>query len=82
MCNRALPVGDNGASGVCPRTDPVNSLSTSAGKSYTVMYLTMECASNSSVLQQDLDRLSVREPDWAMEFNPSKCQVVQNQGSL
>ena len=45
------------------------------------MYLTMEGAKNSSVLQQDLDRLSVWESDWDMEFNPSKCQVVQVAGS-
>ena len=47
----------------------------------TAMYLTMEGAKNSSVLQQDLDRLSVWESDWDMEFNPSKCQVVQVAGS-
>ena len=29
------------------------------------------------MLQQDLDRLSVWESQWDMEFNPSKCQVVQ-----
>ena len=29
----------------------------------TAMYLTMECAKNSSILQQDLDRLSVWESD-------------------
>ena len=45
------------------------------------MYLTMEGAKNSSVLQQELDRLSVWESDWDMEFNPSKCQVVQVAGS-
>ena len=45
------------------------------------MYLTMEGAKNSSVLQQDLDQLSVWESDWDMEFNPSKCQVVQVAGS-
>ena len=45
----------------------------------TAMYLTMEGANDSSVFQQDLDRsrLSVWEFDWDMEFNPSKCQVVQ-----
>ena len=43
------------------------------------MYLTMEGANNSSV-QQDLDRLSVWESDWDMEFNPSKCHVVQVSG--
>ena len=37
-------------------------------------------ANDSSVLQQDLDRLSVWESDWDMEFNPSKCQVVQVTG--
>ena len=47
----------------------------------TAMYLTMEGANDSSVLQQDLDRLSVWESDWDMEFNPSKCQVVQVTGS-
>ena len=29
------------------------------------------------VLQNDLDRLSVWEDRWDMEFNPSKCQVVR-----
>ena len=29
------------------------------------------------MLQQDLDKLSVWESRWCMEFNPSKCQVVQ-----
>ena len=47
----------------------------------TAMYLTMEGANNSSVLQEDLDGLSVWESDWAMEFNPAKCQVVQVTGS-
>ena len=37
----------------------------------------MEGAKNSPVLKQDLDRLSVWESDWDMEFNPSKCQVLQ-----
>ena len=46
----------------------------------TAMYLTMEGANDRSVLQQDLDRLSVWESDWDMEFNPSKCQVVQVTG--
>ena len=45
-----------------------------------IMYLTMEGANDSSVLQQDLDRLSVWESDWDMEFNPSKCLVVQVTG--
>ena len=48
----------------------------------TDMYLTMEGANNSSV-QHDLDRLSVWETGSLtgyMEFNPSKCQVVQVTG--
>ena len=45
------------------------------------MYLTMEGSKNSSVLQQDLDRLSVWESVWDMKFNPSKCQVVLVAGS-
>ena len=44
------------------------------------MYLTMEGADDSSVLQQDLDRLSVWESGWDMEFNLLKCQVVQVTG--
>ncbi|MEW8546483.1 MAG: reverse transcriptase family protein, partial [Candidatus Thiodiazotropha sp.] len=47
----------------------------------TALYLTIEGASDSSALQQDLDKLSVWESDWDMEFNPSKCQVVQVTGS-
>ena len=42
----------------------------------TALYLTMEGADDSSMLQQDLDRLSGWEIAWDMEFNPSKCQVV------
>ena len=40
----------------------------------------MEGADDSSVLHQDLDRLSVWESDWDKEFSPSKCQVVQVAG--
>ncbi|MCG8078312.1 MAG: reverse transcriptase family protein, partial [Candidatus Thiodiazotropha taylori] len=47
----------------------------------TALYLTLEGAHDSSVLQRDLDKLSVWETDWDMEFNPSKCQVVQVTGS-
>ena len=46
----------------------------------TDMYLTMEGANDSLVLQQDLDRLSVWESDWDMEFNTSKWQVVHVTG--
>ena len=41
----------------------------------------MDGAKNSSGLQQNLDRLSVWESDWEMDFNPSKCQVVHMAGS-
>ena len=47
----------------------------------TALYLTMEGADDSSVLQQDLDSLSGWETAWDMEFNTSKCQVVQVTGS-
>ena len=45
------------------------------------LYLALEGAEDSSVLQQDLDKLSVWESDWDMEFNPSKNQVLQVTGS-
>ena len=45
------------------------------------LYFTMWSADDSSVLQQDLDRLSRWEVAWDMEINPSKCQVVQVTGS-
>ena len=43
----------------------------------TALYLTTEGADNGLALQRDLDRLAVWETRWDMEFNPSKCQVVQ-----
>ena len=43
----------------------------------TVVYLTTGGANDGKVLQNDLDRLSVWEDRWDMEFNPSKCQVVR-----
>ena len=42
----------------------------------TAVYLTIGGEDNSNMLQQDLDRLSVWESRWDIEFNPSKCQVV------
>ena len=42
------------------------------------LYLTIEGADDSSVLQQDLDRLCVCESDWNMEFNHSKYQVLKS----
>ena len=44
---------------------------------YTAVYLTFGGADDGKVLQNDLDRLSVWEDRWDMEFSPSKCQVVQ-----
>ena len=43
----------------------------------TAVYLTVGGSDDEKVLQQDLDRLSVWEDQWDMEFNPSKCQVVR-----
>ena len=43
----------------------------------TAVYLTIGDTEDGKVLQNDLDRLSVWEDRWDMEFNPSKCQVVQ-----
>ena len=47
----------------------------------TALYLTIEGKDDGAALQQDLDRLSVWESMWDMEFNPSKCQVEQAPGS-
>ena len=43
----------------------------------TAVYLTIGGSDDGTVLQNDLDRLSVWEDRWDMEFNPSKCQVVR-----
>ena len=43
----------------------------------TAVYLTIGGAEDGKLLQNDLDRLSVWEDRWDMEFNPSKCQVVR-----
>ena len=45
------------------------------------LYLTIEGKDDGAALQQDLDRLSVWESMWDMEFNLSKYQVVQVTGS-
>ena len=47
----------------------------------TAVYLTIKGEEDSSALQRDLDTLSVWESKWDMQFNPSKCQVVQVTGS-
>ena len=43
----------------------------------TTVYLTIGDTEDGKVLQNDLDRLSVWEDRWDMEFYPSKCQVVR-----
>ena len=47
----------------------------------TALYLTIKGEEGSSVLQKDLDLLSVWEKKCDMQFNPSKCQMVQVTGS-
>ena len=47
----------------------------------TALFLTIKGEEDSSALQKDLDTLSVWESKWDMQFNPSKCQVVQVTGS-
>ena len=48
----------------------------------TAVYLTVGGSDNGTVLQKDLDRLSVWESQWDMDFNPSVCQVVQENNLL
>ena len=43
----------------------------------TAVYLTIGDTEDSKMLQNDLDRLSVWEDRWDMEFNPCKCQVLR-----
>ena len=43
----------------------------------TAVYLTVGGTKDGKVLQTDLDRLSMCEQQWVMEFNPSECQVVR-----
>ena len=43
----------------------------------TAVYLTVGGSDDGTVLQNYLDRLSMLESQWDMEFNPSKCQVVR-----
>ena len=42
----------------------------------TAVYLAIGCLDDGKMLQNDLDKLSLWESQWDMEFNPSKCQVV------
>ena len=41
------------------------------------VYLTIGDTEDGNVLHNDLDRISVWDDRWDMEFNPSKCQVVR-----
>ena len=43
----------------------------------TAVYPTIGGLDDGTVLQNDLDKLSLWESQWDMEFNPSKCQVVR-----
>ena len=43
----------------------------------TAVYLTIGGLDGGTVLQNDLDKLSLWESQWDMEFNPSKCQVMR-----
>ena len=43
----------------------------------TALYLTLDTPDSYNTLQKDLDNLQIWESLWDMEFNPSKCQVIQ-----
>ena len=43
----------------------------------TAVYLTIGGLDDGTVLQNDLNKLSLWESQWDMEFNPSKCQEVR-----
>ena len=43
----------------------------------TVVYPAISRMDDSFALQRDLDTLQTLENKWNMEFNPSKCQVLQ-----
>jgi len=43
----------------------------------TALYLTISTSSQSEILQKYLDTLERWSHNWDMEFNPSKCQVIQ-----
>ena len=42
----------------------------------TIVYLTINSQSDAQTLQDDLLKLEQWEPDWSMEFNPNKCEVI------
>ena len=43
----------------------------------TIVYLTIKGQTDANRLQEDLLRLEGWERDWAMEFNPDKCEVLR-----
>ena len=43
----------------------------------TAVNLTINHPEDSAILQADLDKLQDWEAQWDMEFNPGKCQVLQ-----
>ena len=42
----------------------------------TAVYITVNNPTEQNTLQEDLDRLQKWEHSWDMEFNPSKCTVI------
>lgn len=43
----------------------------------TIVYLVIRSSSSAESLQQDLKLLELWEQDWAMEFNPDKCEILR-----
>ena len=43
----------------------------------TALYLTLNDINDSRTIQNDLGHQQIWKVDWDMEFNPSKCQVIQ-----
>ena len=43
----------------------------------TAVYLRVGGLDDGTMLQKDLDKVSFKESQWVMEFNPSTCQVVR-----
>ena len=42
----------------------------------TIVYSEINSISDSQILRQDLDKLTLWEKTWLMEFNPIKCEVL------